>query len=126
MAGLGVLIGFRADQAASLESACRWLLFATTAVFALNAVAPVIECRTTSYVVTASKVEASSRLVRATISTIYLAKVEAVVRDQGPIERLFDVGSATLIGTGGARDTLTNVRDFSRFMAALECALRRG
>lgn len=123
--GLGLRAGFRGGQAATFETACKGLLFAVAAVFALNALATAVECRTTSYVVTASRVIASSKLLRSTSTTVYLTKVEAVIRDQGPVERLCDVGSATLVGTGGARDTLTNVRNFSAFMGSLEGALQR-
>lgn len=121
--GFGPRVGFRGDQAASFETACRVILLAAAAVFGLNLFASIVECLTTAYVVTPARVTASTRLVRVTSATVYLAKVEAVIRDQGPIERLCDVGSVTLVGTGGARETLTNVRDFSRFMTALERAI---
>ncbi|MEY4744472.1 MAG: Bacterial domain [Candidatus Parcubacteria bacterium] len=121
--GLGARIGFRVDQAASLETVCRWLLLAAAAVFTLNVIAAVAECAATRYVVTPSRVIATTKLLRSTSAVIYLAKIEAVVRDQGPIERVFDAGSVTLISTGGHRDTITNVRGFSRFASELERAI---
>ncbi len=125
LSGFGLRVGFRGDQAASFETACRGILAALATVFGLNLLASIVECRTTSYVVTATRVVASSKLIRVTSATTFLAKVEAVIRDQGLIERFCDVGSVTLVGTGGARETLTNVRDFSKFMTALEGAVQR-
>src|SRR5512142_549071 len=52
VAGLGLHAGFRGEQAASFEAACRGLLAAVAIVFALNVLATIVECGTTAYVVT--------------------------------------------------------------------------
>ena len=116
-------IGFRAEAAASFESACRWFLIIVPTVVGLNLLASVAELLTTTYTVCGSRATARSGLLRITSSTIYLTKVESMVREQGPLERLCDSGSVTLVGTGGGRDTLTNIRGLARFAAALERAV---
>ena len=123
LSGLGARLSLRAENAASFDAACGWLLIIVPCIIGLHFLATALECLTTSYAVTDSCVIARSGLLRVTCSTTYLAKVESFVRDQGPIERLFDAGTITLVGTGGGRDTLTNVRGFRRFTAALECAI---
>ncbi|HTK04930.1 MAG TPA: PH domain-containing protein [Candidatus Eisenbacteria bacterium] len=121
--GLVSAVGFRADSAASFESACRWFLIIVPAIVGLNLLASLAELLTTAYTVSGKRATARSGLLRVTDSTVYLDKVESMVREQGPLERLCDSGSVTLVGTGGGRDTLTNVRHLTRFVAALERAI---
>ncbi|HTM67907.1 MAG TPA: PH domain-containing protein [Candidatus Binatia bacterium] len=120
------MLGFRPETAAHFASACRWFLIIVPAIVGLNLAASFLELLTTTYAVTDSKATARSGLLRVTTSTVYLAKVESMVRDQGPLERLCDTGTVTLVGTGGGRDTLTHVRQLSRFVAALERSLPGG
>lgn len=120
------LIGMRADAAAPFETAWRWFLIIVPAIVACNLLLSLLELRTTAYAVTETQVTMRSGLLRITSATIYLQKVESMVRDQGPLERLFDTGTITLVGTGGGRDTLTHVRDLSKFVAALERTLPPG
>lgn len=123
--GLGVRLGLRAETTGAFDAACRWFLVIVPGIIGLNVIATAITHGTTTYVVTGDRVIATSGLLRVTGSTTYLAKVESVVRDQGPLERLCDAGTITLVTAGGYRDTLTNVRKFSRCVAALEGALSR-
>ena len=120
------LVGIRPESAPPFETAWRWFLVAVPAIVACNLLLSLVELRTTYYAVQGSEATVRTGLLRVTNATIYLQKVESMVRDQGPLERLCDTGTVTLVGTGGGRDTLTHVRHLSKFIAALEHSLPTG
>lgn len=116
-------LGIRSEAAAPFETVWHWFLIAVPVIVGCNFLLAILELRTTVYAVNGSEATMRTGLIRVTSSTVYLRKVEAMVRDQGPLERLCDCGTVTLVGTGGGRETLSHVRRFSTFIAALERSL---
>lgn len=118
--GAASSLGIRAEAAPAAMTAARWLLVIVPGFFALNLLRTAVECFATRYVVKGSRVTATTTFVATASMTIHLDKVETVTREQGPIERLLDVGTVTFIGTSGGRESLVSVRKFKRFMRKVE------
>lgn len=120
LSGAAGSLGIRADAAPAAMTAARWLLVIVPGLFALTLLRTAVECFATRYVVKGSRVTATTTFVATASMTVHLDKVEKVVREQGPVERLLDVGTVTFVGSSGGRESLVSVRKFNRFISAVE------
>lgn len=81
---------------------------------------PYVQYTTSEFAVTNKRVIVKVGLIRRQTLETLLQKIEAVSVDQSIIGRMLNYGTITIIGTGGTRESFTNITDPLAFRRAVQ------
>lgn len=81
---------------------------------------PYVQYTTSEFAVTNKRVIVKIGLIRRQTLETLLPKIEAVSVDQSILGRLLNYGTITIIGTGGTRESFTNITDPLAFRRAVQ------
>ena len=92
------------------ETKLHWIIyFSFRAIFTLW-LSPLIRRATSEFVITNKRVIVKVGLIRRKSLEMNLQKIESVNVEQGIMARILGYGTVTIVGTGGTRESFTNIR----------------
>jgi uncharacterized membrane protein YdbT with pleckstrin-like domain len=92
------------------ETELHWIIyFSFRALFTLW-LSPLIRRATSEFVITNKRVIVKTGLIRRKSLEMNLQKIESVNVEQGIMARILGYGTVTIVGTGGTRESFTNIR----------------
>jgi len=95
-----------------------YLGYALLAVFAYLFPPPLVDCYCSEFVVSNKRLIVKTGLIKINSLEIFLNKVEGIQVNQSILGRILGFGSITIIGTGGTKDPLLNIKsplEFRKF-----------
>jgi uncharacterized membrane protein YdbT with pleckstrin-like domain len=97
------------DEHVEFETTYHWIIFfSLRAIFTLF-IAPILDRYTDEFAVTNRRVIVKTGLISRKTLEMNLSKIESVNVDQSIFGRLLGYGTITIIGTGGTRESFTNI-----------------
>ncbi|NBX05048.1 MAG: PH domain-containing protein [Betaproteobacteria bacterium] len=103
------------DEHVVYEAKNHWIIFISISSFLTLFIAPLIENWTSEFAVTNKRVVIKLGLISRKTLEMNLSKIESVNVDQSILGRLLGYGAITIIGTGGTRETFTDIADPMKF-----------
>lgn len=91
------------------EAKLHWIVFISWRALFTLFIAPAIERWTSEFAITNKRVIIKVGLVSRRTVEMNLSKVESVNVDQSILGRVFGYGTISVIGTGGTRESFTNI-----------------
>jgi len=92
------------------ETELHWIIyFSFRALFTLW-LSPLIRRATSEFVITNKRVIVKVGLIRRKSLEMNLQKIESVNVEQGMVARILGYGTVTIVGTGGTRESFTDIR----------------
>lgn len=97
------------------EAKNHWIIFISLKSLLTLFIAPLIDNWTSEYAITNKRVIVKIGLIRRKTLEMNLSKIESVNVDQSIAGRILGYGAITIIGTGGTRETFSDISDPMRF-----------
>jgi len=97
------------------EAKNHWIIFISLGSFLTLFIAPLIENWTSEFAITNKRVVIKLGLISRKTLEMNLSKIESVNVDQSIMGRILGYGAITIIGTGGTRETFTDISDPMQF-----------
>ncbi len=98
------------DEKVMHETKFHWIIYCSlSALFSLFLI-PIIKQWTSEFAITNKRVIVKTGLVARETLEMNLQKIESVNVDQSVLGRLLGYGDLVIVGTGGTKETFTNIR----------------
>jgi len=93
------------------QAELHWKIYFTINSLLTLGIAPIIRQRTSEFVITNKRVITKIGLISRKTFEMNLHKIESVHVDQSLFGRLLGFGTVTIIGTGGSRESFTDISE---------------
>ena len=103
------------DENVVYEAKNHWIIFISLQSFLTLFISPLIENWTSEYAITNKRVIIKIGLVSRKTLEMNLSKIESVNVDQSIFGRILGYGAITIIGTGGTRETFSDLANPIQF-----------
>ena len=103
------------DENVVYEAKNHWIIFISLKSFLTLFISPLIENWTSEYAITNKRVIIKIGLISRKTLEMNLSKIESVNVDQSIFGRLLGYGASTIIGTGGTRETFSDLANPIQF-----------
>ena len=97
------------DENVVYEAKNHWIIFISLKSFLTLFISPLIENWTSEYAITNKRVIIKIGLISRKTLEMNLSKIESVNVDQSIFGRILGYGAITIIGTGGTRETFSDL-----------------
>ncbi len=97
------------------ETSYHWIIFISLKSLFTLFIAPIIDLWTDEFAITNKRVIVKTGLIRRKTVELNLTKIESVNVNQSILGRILGFGSIQIVGTGGTRESFTNIRKPLRF-----------
>ena len=97
------------------ETSYHWIIFISLKSLFTLFTAPIIDLWTDEFAITNKRVIVKTGLIRRKTVELNLTKIESVNVNQSILGRILGFGSIQIVGTGGTRESFTNIRKPLRF-----------
>lgn len=99
-----------AGENVQYETSYHWIIFISLRSLFTLFIAPIIDIWTDEFAITNKRVIVKTGLIRRRTVELNLAKIESVNVNQSILGRILGFGSIQIVGTGGTRESFTNIR----------------
>ena len=103
------------DENVVYEAKNHWIIFISLQSFLTLFISPLIENWTSEYAITNKRVIIKIGLISRKTLEMNLSKIESVNVDQSIFGRILGYGAITIIGTGGTRETFSDLANPIQF-----------
>ena len=103
------------DENVVYEAKNHWIIFISLKSFLTLFISPLIENWTSEYAITNKRVIIKLGLISRKTLEVNLSKIESVNVDQSIFGRILGYGAITIIGTGGTRETFSDLANPIQF-----------
>ena len=103
------------DENVVYEAKNHWIIFISLKSFLTLFISPLIENWTSEYAITNKRVIIKLGLISRKTLEMNLSKIESVNVDQSIFGRILGYGAITIIGTGGTRETFSDLANPIQF-----------
>jgi uncharacterized membrane protein YdbT with pleckstrin-like domain len=103
------------DENVVYEAKNHWIIFISLKSFLTLFISPLIENWTSEYAITNKRVIIKIGLISRKTLEMNLSKIESVNVDQSIFGRILGYGAITIIGTGGTRETFSDLANPIQF-----------
>lgn len=97
------------------ETSYHWIIFISLKSLFTLFIVPIIDLWTDEFAITNKRVIVKTGLIRRKTVELNLTKIESVNVNQSILGRILGFGSIQIVGTGGTRESFTNIRKPLRF-----------